>query len=254
MRRAPILLAALLALVLSGCATGGDADAAALAERVIIGIGDDITPPYPTPRDADYLAAAAIASPRLPSDVVAEYDVEALSWRGNSGDDAGAQIEIRVAVHVPPASSTAMFGRSQPEGDATRCWRLTVFGYHDYDSLKLTEIACPPGPAPAPPTPAPLPTFPSDVEQQLTAALTGATDAETAVKTAFPDELYSILSASENGETAVALGIPAEFECVVGVIHADGTVQVFGGFGRVQLQPGETGCVPDLYFHPVITH
>ena len=244
----------LVALALSGCtAIGGDADAARLAERVIVGIGDDITPPYPTPRDAEFLAAAAIESPRLPSDVMADYDVEALSWTGNSGDDAGAVLEIRVAVHVPFASSTTMFGPSQEEGDATRCWRLTVFGYHDYDSLKLDEIACPTGPAPAPPTPAPLPAFPEDLEARFTAALADA-DPVAAVEAAFPDDYYSIQSASEDGETAVALGIPSELDCAVGVIHADGSIEVLQGFSSTALQPGEQGCAPDLYFHPVVTH
>ena len=244
----------LVALTLSGCtATGGDADAARLAERVIVGIGDDITPPYPTPRDAEFLAAAAIESPRLPSDVMANYDVEALSWTGNSGDDAGALLEIRVAVHVPLASSTTMFGPSQEEGDATRCWRLTVFGYHDYDSLKLAEITCPSGPAPAPPTAAPRPAFPEDLEARFTAALADA-DPVAAVGAAFPDDYYSIQSASDDGETAVALGIPSELDCAVGVIHADGSIEVFQGFSSTALQPGEQGCAPDLYFHPVVTH
>lgn len=253
MRLSPIAMTVAAVLLLSGCATGGDADAARLAERVIVGIGDDITPPYPTPRDAEYLAASAIESPRLPSDVTADYNIEALSWTGNSGDDAGAILEIRVAVHVPFASSTTMFGPSQEEGDATRCWRLTVFGYHDYDSLQLDEINCPTGPAPAPPTPEPLPAFPDDLDALLSTALSEP-DPEAAVRAAFPDDFYSISSASENGETAVALGIASEGDCVVGIIHADGSTEIAMGFDWELLQPGEMGCVPDLYFHPLVTH
>lgn len=256
-RATTVLLTAVLAACLGGCATAsGDADAAALAERVIIGIGDDITPPYPTPREADYLAAAAVESPRLPDSPQATYTVEALSWQGNSGEDAGAIIEIRVGVHVLPSSATAVFGSSQQEGFSTRCWRLTVFGYHDYDSLKRDEISCPSGDAPTPPTPVPLPAFPADVEALLLAAIDGATaaDIEARLAAAFVDDFYVIQSDSQNGELAVALGIPAEFECAVGVIHADGTAQVYQGFDRTALQPGEQGCSTELYFHPVLTH
>lgn len=257
MRRATtVLLTAVLAASLSGCAVGGDADAAALAERVIIGIGDDITPPYPTPQEADSLAAAAIESPRLPDSPEATYTVEALSWEGHSGDDAGAVIEIRVAVHVLPASATTVFGSSQEEGFSTRCWRLTVFGYHDYDSLKRDEISCPSGPAPALPTPAPIRAFPDDVETLLLAAIDGATaaDIDARVAAAFPEDYYVIQSDSENGELAVALGIPAQFECAIGLIHADGTITILRGFDRTSLQPGEQGCSTELYFHPVSTH
>jgi len=254
MRRTPIVLLAALALVLSGCtASDGDAGAARLAERVIIAMGDDITPPYPTPRPASYLAAAAINSPRLPTDVVATYEIDALSWSGNSGDDTGAVLEIRVAVHVEPTSATSVFGGSQREGDATRCWRLTVFGFHDYDSLEREEIECPTGPAPVQPTPEAPPSFPADVEQLLSAAL-AESDPEAAVRLAFPEEFYSIQSASENGETAIALGITAEGECAIGVIHADGATEVVRGFDPSLLEPGEMGCSPDLYFHPVVTH
>ena len=250
MKRLVIVLIA--ALTLSGCSNSPHLDAASLAERVIIGIGDDITPPYPTPRPAEYLAAWAIESPRLPSDREAEYTVEALAWEGHSGDETGAKIDIRVTVHAP-AQSGGWSELSLPEDDATRCWRLTVFGFHDYDSLESEEIECPTGPAPAPPAPLPLPSFPDDLDALLTTALADP-DPEAAVRAAFPDEFYSIEAATENGETAIALGIPEEHDCAVGIIHADGSTEVVRGFDWEVLQPGEMGCVPDLYFHPVLTH
>jgi hypothetical protein len=248
-----IALALLAVLLLSGCTPQGDRDAAALAERVIIGIGDDITPPYPTPRPAAELAAWAVESPRLPTDAEAEYTVEALSWTGHSGGEEGAQIVIRVSVHVLQTSATTVFGPTQQEGSAVRCWRLTVFGFHDHDSLLRDETECPPEPAPAQPTPVTPPAYPDDLDTLLTAALLKAYP-EAAVRTAFPEDFYTISSASENGETAIALGIPAEGDCVVGIVHADGTTEITRGFDWELLQPGEIGCVPDLYFHPVITH
>lgn len=255
MKRLGVVLLAVL--LLTGCAPQGDRDAAALAERVIIGIGDDITPPYPTPQPAQDLAAWAVADPRLPGDVVADYTVEALSWQGHSGDPEGARIVIRVSVHIPTQSSTTKFGPIQPEGDATRCWQLTIFGFHDYDSLQQTEVDCPAGPAPAQPTLAPEsePTPGAEtIYERVIRVLTNSADPEAAVRAEFAAEPYLIEAASENGETAVAIALHYEGGCVVGVLHADGTAEAFGGFDPALLQPGEMGCVPDLYFHPVVTH
>lgn len=249
------LLVGAVVASLAGCAPPGDLLAGQLAERVIIGIGDDITPPYPTPREADFLAAWALDDPRLPPAPAADYVVEALAWQGNSGDEAGARIELRVTVDLRAGGST--FGNPWvPEGGAVRCWQLTVFGLHDYDSLRQQEIGCPTTPAPPPPTPAPIPDLPDDVDALLAQAITGATaaDIDERVREAFPEDYYSIESQSHEGELAVALGIPAESECVVGVVHADGSVEVLRGWKRELLQPGEMGCSPRLYFSPVVTH
>lgn len=240
-------------MLLAGCVESGDQYAAGLAERVVIGIGDDITPPYPEPREADFLAARAIQNPRLPRDVVgAEFVVEAMAWEGNSGDDEGARIELRITVHVPAATSNS-WGPSQPEGDAVRCWELTVFGLHDYDSLKLSEIGCTDDPAPAPPTPEPLPTLPPDVQERLTAAVQDATaaDIDDRVREAFAEDYYTIESEAKDGELVVTLGIPSELLCALGVQHVDGRVEVWP---YVEIIRGESSCSPDLYFHPVTTH
>jgi hypothetical protein len=256
-RLVAFLIAGGVAASLSGCTPGGDGYAADLAERIIIGIGDDITPPYPKPREADFLAAEAIDNPRLPShssDV--DYLVEAMSWEGNSGDESGARIQFRISVHVSASRPVHIGDLGTKEGQSTRCWELTVFGLHDYDSLKQREIACTDDSAPPHPTAAPIPDLPADVEAVLAATLQGATveDVDQRVRTRFPDDFYSVESKSLNGELAVALGIPAELKCVVGVVHADGSVEVLRGFKTVLLQPGEGGCSPDLYFFPVSTH
>jgi hypothetical protein len=254
---APAVVATLV-LLLTGCTRGGDGYAAGLAERIIIGIGDDITPAYPKPRDAEFLADWAITDPRLPAtEGEADYDITALAWSGNSGDPEGATVDIRVAVHVHPYSPNTIGGISIKQGDAVRCWRLTVFGLHDYDSLKRSEINCPEDSGVVPkPDPAPLPSLPDDVEPLLIAALADATpeDFETRVRAAFPDEAIVIQTAVANGELVAAVGIPVELQCAVGVRHADGTVGVSQGFKEVLLQPGEVGCSPELYLHPTVTH
>lgn len=244
-------------VLLAGCAPTGDGFAASLAERIIIGIGDDITPAYPTPRDADYLAAWALENPRLPSvGAPVDYAVETLGWEGNSGDEAGAAITFRIGVHVHADGPNSFGEASYKEGRSTRCWELTIFGLHDYDSLKQREITCPEDAVALTPHPEPLPAFPDDIDARLTQALQGATIAtiDDQVRAVFTEDFYSIVSDEQDGEVAVALGIPSELECVVGVIHADGSVEVLRGWQRVLLQPGETGCSPSLYFTPIVTH
>lgn len=243
--------------MLAGCTNGGDGYAASLGERVIIAIGDDITPAYPQPRDAEFLAAWAIESPRLPhTEPQVDYTVETLDWAGDSGDEAGAIIQFRVGVHVYPQSATHVGDFGYTEGRSVRCWELTIFGYHDYDSLKQREITCPEGAEAKHPDPAPLPAFPDDVDTRLAQALEGATasTAEDRVREAFPEEFYTIAAEVRDGEVAVSLAIAAEFECAVGVVHADATVEVFRGFKKELLQPGEGGCTPTLYFAPIVTH
>ena len=252
-----IVLAVGAALSLVGCAQSGDDFAAGLAERVIIGIGDDITPPRPTPLEADYLAAWAIRNPRLPQDVAqTDYTVEAVGWEGNSGDDDGARIRLRVSVHVHAQSGGLFQGLDHAEGRATRCWELTIFGYHDYDSLEQREIECPSGAAPSPPDPAPLPAMPDDADARLLAAIEGATasDIDERVREAFPEDYFTIESQSLDGELVVAVGVPSAQQCELGVIRTDGTIRVGAGGDPDSLQEGEQGCSPDLYFHPVITH
>jgi hypothetical protein len=118
-----MVLAAATAVSFVGCAQSGDDFAAGFAERAVIGIGDDITPPRPTPLEADYLAAWAIRDPRLPWDVAqTDYTVEALGWEGNSGDDEGARIELRVAMRVHAQSGGLPRGLDHADGLATRCW------------------------------------------------------------------------------------------------------------------------------------
>lgn len=256
-RRRGLALFVILAVMLAGCAPTGDSFAASLAERVIIGIGDDITPPYPTPQDAELLAAEAIEAPRLPHlEAPVDYVIDVLSWEGHSGDPEGARILIRVDVFVHNSSARSFGGESYSEGRAIRCWELTVFGFHDYDSLQSSELSCPADAVALRPSPDPLPVFPDDTDDRLSNALVGATlsDVDAKVSAAFPDEFYTIKSAEHGDEIVVALGIPSGLHCVVAVRRADRSVEVLRGWPDVQLQAGEVGCDPALYLTPIATH
>lgn len=210
-------------------------------------MGDKISPGYPRARDSEYLAQWA-----LQSSGISDAQVDALDWSGNSGETDGATLTFRVHVDVEAHDADSIGQLSTTAGSATRCWQLTVYGWRNYDTLERREINCPPDAAAKTPAPAPLPAFPSDVETLLTAAVTGAAsiDIDDRVRAAFPDDFYSIVSGTDGHDLVVALGIPSELECAVGVQAADGSVKI--SFGKIV--PGEGLCTPDLYFHPVITH
>ena len=257
-RRVTAVIGMVITLMfVSGCTTTGDSFAASLAERVIIGIGDDITPPYPKPKDAERLAAEAIAAPRLPHlEAPVDYDIDVIGWDGHSGDADGAKIEIRVDVFVHNSSARSIGGASYAEGKSIRCWELTVFGFHDHDSLKTSEFSCPADAVALTPMPEPLPSLPDDVDTRLLTALEGATIAtvDALVRDEFEDDFYSVTSAEHEGELIVALGIPSELECVLAVRHADNSTEILRGWQKVLLQPGEGGCDPSLYITPITTH
>ena len=95
-------MATVCAALLVGCTeSGGNGYAASLAERVAIAVGDDITPAYNQSRSAEYLAARAIESPRLPSTSgPTDIAVDVLGWEGESSDSEGARIDLRVDVLI----------------------------------------------------------------------------------------------------------------------------------------------------------
>ena len=67
-------------------------------------------------------------------------------------------------------------GMGQKEGQATRCWELTIFGLHDYDSLQRREIGCPSSDTPPRhPRPRTSAALPANAAELMTEALTGAT-------------------------------------------------------------------------------
>ncbi|MEP6481757.1 MAG: hypothetical protein ABJA94_07085 [Rhodoglobus sp.] len=241
-----ILIAAAV-LALSGCAPDGNQIAAGYAQQVIDDVGASISPAYPRPRPADFLAASALESG--PS---RDAQLDVLDWSGDSGDVAGAHIVFRVHVDVA-ASYPSTFERGHVAGSATRCWELTVYGTRNYDTLETRGISCPPDAVARTPMPAPLPAFPDDFAEKLTVAMTSATsdDVGARVQAAFPEDYYSIGSDEQGRVLVVALGIPSEYLCELGVRLADGTVSVeYPG----KMIPGEQNCSPEMYFHPVITH
>lgn len=248
------MAAATTLLIGCGPSDPGDRHAWDRAQEVLDVIAHELDPPRPVPRAAEYLASLAIAD-RGTSDAE-RIAVDALDWSGDSGDEAGARVDLRVSVHTEPVQ-TGGWGSDIPAGDATRCWRLTFWGFRYSDTLRVDGIDCPEGAAPATPDPDPLAALPADIEPLMVAAMTGATaddDLEGRLRDGLPDERIEItVGAFDDGRLVASVGIPLERECAVGAQQPDGTVQVSQGFG-VRLEPGEQGCSPDLVIHPVVTH
>lgn len=247
------LLAVLLgvAVVVTGCSvsSSGDRVAAQQAEAAMLALADDLTPLYGEAQDAERLAVQAAEHPAGQSEGAT---VEVLSWSGNSAvGQGGASLDIRIDVHVEAFSDGLVFGRSYSEGDATRCWHVRLFA-RNYDEYELSEFACPSEAAPPLPTPTPLPTMPPDVDERITTVLAAATpaDLEQLMREAVPDERITVDARAEGGELIVAVGLPHGEACVVGVRHADRSVELLRGWQREWLQPGETGCAVGLYLNP----
>jgi hypothetical protein len=241
---------AVLLASLASCAGDGDILAGQAAQQAIEGLGRNLAPPGAHPRDADYLAAQLLGDDRRssgwPDD---DVHVGVLRWAGNSGDAAGARIEVRLIVDVDePDGRAGILAHSA--GSAIRCWRLTVFAPTRIDTLQMMSIACPTT-ADRTPHPAALPALPPDAVARLQAVLTTATaDSLSAlVRESFPDPAVNVDTLATNGKLFAAVGVPTEREqCVVGTRDASGTVQVSSG-GLEDYQPS---CSTALFFEPTL--
>src|SRR5690606_32321547 len=150
----------------------------------------------------------ALEDPRVPPGDV-EYDIEVLDWQGNSGDADGARIDFRIGVHVLPRSASTIGDSGQHEERATRCWSLTIFGLHDYDSLQSREMTCPGADTRArAPRSRESAELPANTAELLTDALSAATADDLAgrVREAFPDQRHSVATAEHEGELIAAVG------------------------------------------------
>jgi len=151
-----------IALGLSACTVDGNQVARDEAERIMTTTAKAVDPPFPHPRQADYLAEQFLDAAYETNPGSAEQTTaEVLSWSGNSGDAKGATLEVRITVQLDAANSTAIGQADRTSGTATRCWKLTIFGSRNYDTLRTVEIPCgeskaktphPTPPAPDPPT------------------------------------------------------------------------------------------------------
>ena len=175
--------------------------------------------------------------------------VEALAWSDRIGQEREATIDVRIHVQVDAHSASTIGGRSNSAGEATVCYRLA---WPPYGEASSSEIACPETAVPLRPEPPARPEL-TDEDTALISdilATTGGLEAiESALRDAFPEEYIRIDTDLWNGETVVAVGIPAERECIL-VVRDEAGVLSFPSYRPISLAPGEAGCVTELYTDP----
>ncbi|MGF0118214.1 hypothetical protein ACQFYA_18115 [Promicromonospora sp. Marseille-Q5078] len=237
----------------------GDGYAAELAERTAIGIADDVEGHYAEPLDAETLAQSAVTEPRLAGGDDAEYELQVLGWRGSSGDADGARIDLALSVHVASSSSGAIFGDSRAAGQATSCWHLVVRAHEHDDTADLDRFGCPDDVVEVTPDPTPLPSLDPEAEADVLGVLDGLRDgatpgdAERALRTSLP-EFVDVRTERSGAELVATVGVVRSRDCIVAVRPDGEAAWRFSDFDRIQLEPGELGCVPGLYLRPVTTH
>lgn len=176
--------------------------------------------------------------------------VEALAWSGQIGRDSEATIDVRIHVEVAAYTSPNIGGRSNSAGEATVCYRLV---WPQYYEATRSEISCPADTV-APPRPQPRarPQLTEHDAVRVAEILSAESDLdalESALHDAFPDDYIRIDTAYWNGETVVAVGIPAERECIL-VVRDDAGELFYPSYRPISLEPGETGCATELYTNP----
>ncbi|MFM9917979.1 hypothetical protein [Lacisediminihabitans sp. H27-G8] len=253
-----LALTTVVSVLLTGCVlqSEGDRRASDLITALSEKFGSEITPPEINTRDAEYLVATSLPAYQSASAGAPSVTVAPLKWSGSTGTGNGAQIELEFHVEVPSHAATSIGDSSYQAGSSTRCFHYAAIGFRYYDTLSVHEILCPPGEPRAIPSPRPLPALPADADTRLTDVLTSTTAGSLTadVRRAFPQKFIRIESTEvttgpKTGELVVAIGVPAQFDCMVGVRGASG-VTIIPSFDRIQLMPGEEGCTPQLYINP----
>jgi hypothetical protein len=151
-----------------------------------------------------------------------------------------------------------VFAKDRTAGSSTTCWRLVVRAYRHTDTADHERIACPADLSPVPLEPTPQPSLGRDAERAVLEVLDGlpagatADDATTALGSAFPDA--DVRAVREGDELVATVGVVEARDCIIAIRPGGRPAWRFSDFDRILLEPGELGCDPNLYLHPVTTH
>lgn len=251
----------------------GDRIARGIAADSAVVIADEVVVPLHNSNGvlyAEQIAENPILTqpdPRLPVRLDAESTVDVLGWDGTTNEADGARVDFRIEIVVRGGSDGTLFAREWTSGHAVECYRLTV-GYYEYDSTAdLDTIDCPePGAATSMPTSSPNPTAPwkvesasstenekrllgllSEVEQDMSETSVMAT-----LEESFPD--HTVAVRRDGDELAASVMGPGHRDCLIGVRVGNDEPFRYTDFPRVQLEIGEQGCLPVLYWSNVKAH
>lgn len=235
-----------VALVLTGCGTAGERVAGEAVDQVADELTDDLDWPVSRVRDAEWFAATYIPDLNSSGRGSTVY-ADTLAWSGNSRDDSGARIEVRIRVDVE--AETGYFGSGHESASATKCFRYEVFVRPN--PVLRHGIACPNNPEITTPSAVPFPTLPDNAQDVLAAVLAAASPAslDGDVRAAFPQDFVTVDTDTVDGDLLAAVGVSAERECVVGERSAEGVVK-FWGYDPTWIEPGELGCSTRLVTSP----
>lgn len=249
--RVSAALAVLLALPLTGCAslffTEGDQLATRAAQNVAAQIGSHRDNTAET--TIEEMVVGWVPDGPVAAEPAGLATVDALAWSGQIGPQSEATIDVRIHVAVEAYSSPSIGGGSNSAGETTVCYRLV---WPPYEEASRTEIPCPGTAAPARPELIAGPELTDEDTARVAQILQNITEVpaiEAALYEAFPDGYYRLETVMWNGETVVAVGIPAERECVL-VVRGDAGELSYPSFRRISLEPGEMGCSTALYTDP----
>ncbi len=235
-----------VALALMGCGTAGERVAGTAVNQVADALTDQLDSPVSRVRDAEWFAATYIPDLNSSGRGSTVY-ADTLAWSGNSRDDAGARIEVRIRVDVE--AETGYFGSGHESASSTKCFRYEVFVRPN--PVLRHGIACPNDPEIMMPSAVPFPTLPDNAEDVLAAVLAAAspTSLDGDVRAAFPQDFVTVDTDTVDGDLLAAVGVSAERECIVGGRGADGVVE-FWGYDPTWIEPGELGCTTSIVTSP----
>lgn len=241
---------------LPGLTEEGTQRAESVAERIAIGMADDVTRSRTIIGiDAEDLAYQMLDGYRVPSvagEATGEYRVEALDWSGESSWAEPSEVLVRVGVSVPGSVGQGFSEPRQPAGDAIACYLITLPVSGGPIGATVDEVECPEGAIARVPRATASVSLPDDAEALIEGELARANESALAVETALRAALgpgVTVTSALVDGALVVAAHGTSTQDCIIIARTPDGL------FSRVTLSPeqklpGEVGCSTQAYTSP----
>ncbi|KQV25597.1 hypothetical protein [Yonghaparkia sp. Root332] len=246
----PVSLAA-VAGVLAGCAPAlseGESRALTLAERVAIGMADDVTRSrVVVGLPIEQLAAEMLTDPRLPDDPGVRPDsftIDVLDWGGiTSWTDPGF-IDLRIRADVDAGQGEAsgfIPAQTFPAGEATACFRVLIPVAGDDLSAGVSREECVAGAVARAPAGAETFALPPEARERVSALL--LSDAPLSEAWTLFDAPVTVDARVIEGRRVIAARGSDVEDCIV-LALVDGVVTEIP-LTREQRMPGEIGCVAD---------